>query len=470
MMFKNLIWNLMGEGLPMATALISIPVLISHAGVERFGALTLIWALLGYLMVFDLGLARALIQVVAERRGRDDTEGMGTLIGTALTLLALLGCVVGGVVAIASAPLATYLAGANPDLAHEIRWCLLVLSAFVPVALVSAGLRGVLEAHQEFRRVNQIKIAVGTANYLSPLFVLVFANGLVPVVIAIVLGRTIGALAFVRLCLTRVPEFSRSGGPRPPLRPLFAMGAWSMLNNLLGPLMTYADRFALAGLVPMGTLAFYTTPFEIMSRLLFIPAALSGVLFPVSAGLFRRDPMILPRILGGVGFLTEGVFLLVQMAVVLLGYTALHLWLGPAFAENGAPILTILALGAFFNATAYVPYSLIHGIGRMDITARLQLAEIPVYALLLVAAVGKWGLIGAAIAWSARTGIDLLALLTLLARLAPETRTTAIRIGGVAVVATFGVFGGGISIGGLLLALGGCVVCAWMLHRNRFMC
>ena len=60
-----------------------------------------------------------------------------------------------------------------------------LLRAFVPVALVSAGLRGVLEAHQEFRRINQIKIAVGTANYLSPLVVLPFTDSLTPVVAAI---------------------------------------------------------------------------------------------------------------------------------------------------------------------------------------------------------------------------------------------------------------------------------------------
>ena len=474
MIRRNLIWNLLGEGLPMLAALVSVPALVGGVGMERFSALTLVWALLGYLMVLDLGLARSLVQIVAEQRGRDDMDGVAAITVPALALMGLLGIVTGGAVALASGPVAAYLVSSSPALAGEIQASLLILAAFVPVALVSAGLRGVLEAHQEFRRINQIKIAVGTANYLSPLVVLPFTDSLTPVVAAIAVGRLVGMLAFARLCLSVVPGLLSVRGPRPPLRPLFTMGAWTMLNNLLGPLMTYADRFVLASLVPMATLAYYTTPFEIVSRLLFIPAALSGVLFPVSAGLFQREPAALKRILEGGGFLTAGLFLAVQIGVGLLGAVGLRLWLGPEFARNSAPLLSILALGIFFNALAYIPYSLIHGVGRMDVTARLQLVEIPMYFLLLWTLVGAWGLTGAAVAWTIRTGCDLLLLLTLLPRLVPETRTVAWRLGILAVavcgVAVLGLGGGVAGAAALAAALGLCMVCASVLHWGGFMC
>lgn len=458
-MLRNTIWNLLGEGLPMLAALLSIPLLVAGIGLERFGALTLVWALLGWLMVLDLGLARALIQTVAERRGRQDGAGVAGVVRPALGLMGLVGLAGGAVVAAASGPLAGWLAHGSALVAEEMRATLFVVAAIVPVALVSAGLRGVLEAHQEFRRVNLVKMTVGVLNYLSPVAVLPFTDSLAVVIAAIALGRLAGAAAYGWLCLRVVPGLvaARPRGRREPLRPLFALGAWMTLNNLLGPLMTYADRFVLAGLVPVAVVAFYTTPFELVTRLLFIPAALSGVLFPTAAGLFRQEPAALPRILELGVAAVAGVFLPVLAAAVLLGGPALELWLGPAFAEEGGPVLAVLALGVLFNATAYVPYALIHGIGRMDTTAWLQLAELPVYLGALWLLVGAYGPLGAAIAWASRTGFDLLLLLLLVGRLAPGTGPAAARLA-LAAAVVGGLAAAGLALGGgegmLLLAAG----------------
>ncbi|NYZ17546.1 flippase [Azospirillum sp. RWY-5-1] len=457
-MLRNTIWNLLGEGLPMLAALLSIPLLVGGIGLERFGALTLVWALLGWLMVLDLGLARALIQTVAERRGRRDGAGVAGIVRPALALMGLVGVAGGAVVAAASGPLAGWLAHGSALVAGELRTTLFIVAAIVPVALVSAALRGVLEAHQEFRRVNLVKMTVGVLNYLSPVAVLPFTDSLAAVIAAIAAGRLAGAAAYGWLCLRVVPGLaSRPRGPREPLRPLFTLGAWMTLNNLLGPLMTYADRFVLAGLVPVAAVAFYTTPFELVVRLLFIPAALSGVLFPTAAGLFRQEPAALRRILDlGVAAIA-GVFLPVLAAAVLLGGPALDLWLGPAFAAQGGPVLAVLALGVLFNAMAYVPYALIHGTGRMDVTAWLQLAELPVYLGALWLLVGAYGPLGAAIAWTARTGVDLLLLLLLFGRLAPGTAPAAGRLA-LAVTAVGGLAAAGLAVGGgeglLLLAAG----------------
>ena len=88
----------------MAAALLSIPWLISAVGMERFGALTLIWALLGYLGVLDLGLGRSLVQVVADRIGHEAEQANGSantagIAGPAIALMGAIGLLTGGVVA-----------------------------------------------------------------------------------------------------------------------------------------------------------------------------------------------------------------------------------------------------------------------------------------------------------------------------------------------------------------------------------
>ena len=66
---RNSVFNFLGLGIPFVAAVISIPLLIRVLGTERFGILTLAWIVIGYFSLFDLGLGRALTQVVAERIG-----------------------------------------------------------------------------------------------------------------------------------------------------------------------------------------------------------------------------------------------------------------------------------------------------------------------------------------------------------------------------------------------------------------
>ncbi|WP_247871834.1 flippase [Azospirillum sp. TSO35-2] len=443
-MLRNTLWNLLGEGLPMLAALLSIPWLIAAVGMERFGALTLIWALLGYLGVLDLGLGRSLVQVVAERIGHQDgpggdagdgrahgtAHGTAGIAGPAIALMAGIGLVTGGAVALGAGLLADRFqldTGTSPE---EIRLSLLVAAAIVPIALLSAGLRGVLEAHQRFRPISLVRMTVGVLNYLSPLFVLPFSHSLVPVIAAIAVGRFAGLVGYGVLAVRLVPDLLHPGRwGRPSLRGLFTMSAWMMLNNLVGPAMLYADRFILLSLVPAAMVAFYTTPFELLSRLMVIPGALSLALFPLASSLFRRDPPALGRILDAGGHLTLAVFLAMQAATIVGGETALELWLGPAFAANSAAVLSILMLGVFFNATAYVPNTLIQSVGRVDVTARLQLVELPVYLGVLWLLAERYGAVGAAAAWSLRTAVDCGLLLVLLPRLAPGTGMVALTIG-----------------------------------------
>ena len=55
----------------VVVAIFSIPILIRDLGTDRFGVLALAWAIVGYASLFDLGLGRALTQLVAQKLGAD---------------------------------------------------------------------------------------------------------------------------------------------------------------------------------------------------------------------------------------------------------------------------------------------------------------------------------------------------------------------------------------------------------------
>src|SRR5262249_41701417 len=88
---KNTLWNLIGNGAPMVVAVFCIPILIRGLGKERFGLLTLAWVLIGYAGLFDLGLGRALTQLVAQKLGAGEEREIPSLVWTSLLLMLVLG-------------------------------------------------------------------------------------------------------------------------------------------------------------------------------------------------------------------------------------------------------------------------------------------------------------------------------------------------------------------------------------------
>ena len=84
---RNTAYNVAGLGLPLLAALVCIPYLIAQLGAERFGILTLIWAVVSYFGIFDLGMARALTQRLAALRRLGQTKEIAATCNSALLML-----------------------------------------------------------------------------------------------------------------------------------------------------------------------------------------------------------------------------------------------------------------------------------------------------------------------------------------------------------------------------------------------
>jgi O-antigen/teichoic acid export membrane protein len=98
-------------------------------------------------------------------------------------------------------------------------------------------------------------------------------------------------------------------------------------------------------------------------------------------------------------------------SIIVFAPDFLRLWVGSSFAHHSTFVLQIMAIGFLANSLAVIPFTLIQGIGRVDITAKFNLLEAPIYLLSLWFGVHYLGIIGAAIALTARVGIDFFLLI-----------------------------------------------------------
>ena len=415
---RNVVWNLLGTGAPLLVAIVAIPLLIDGLGTARFGVLTLAWMVVGYFSLFDLGLGRALTKLVAEKLGKGKNDEIPALIWTAMSLMSALG-VLGAVAVAALSPwLVTAVLKIPAELQPETLTAFYLLAASIPIVISTTGLRGILEAHQRFGLVNAVRIPLGIFTFLGPVAVLPFSNSLVPVVAVLVIARLVSWCAYAVLCLKVEPALRHSASiHRAMVRPLINFGGWMTVTNIVGPLMVYLDRFLIGAVVSMIAVAYYSTPYEVITKLWIIPGALMGVMFPAFAAALVQDRARATRLFDRtVNYIFLSLFPAV-LIIVTFAHEGLTLWLGNEFADNSTMVLQLLAVGVFINSHAQVPFGMVQSAGRPDLTAKLHLIELPFYLLILWWLLDAYGIVGAAIAWVARVAIDTIILFVMAHRL-----------------------------------------------------
>lgn len=416
--------NALGQALPIAAAVIAVPLLLRVLGTERLGLLTLAWAVIGYASLFDFGVGRALTQLVAERRQRSGDEELANLVWS--SLVALFGIGIGfGIVGFVITPWVTASAlTISPALQPDARLAFQILSAGIPVVVVTTGVRGLLEAYERFDLVNAVRVPMGISMFVGPLLVAAFSPTLAAAVIAVWVGRA-GALVAQIIMVRRVLPSTR-GRRRfdsAALHPVARYGAWMTVSNILSPLMTQADRFFISSILSASVVAYYTAPYEMLTRVMAAVAlAVATSLFPAFArwreqgqtdALFRRGLR-----------LTAIVFVPLMVGIVALAHPILQLWLGPEFAARSTVVLRVLGVGVLLNGLAQIPFAHIQAVGRADLTAKIHIAEAPAYLALVFYLIRTRGIEGAAVAWSARMLVDTMLLFIVSHRLLAKSRVT----------------------------------------------
>lgn len=409
----NVLLNLFAEGVPLAVSLFCIPVLLHKLGTEQFGVLTLAWAIIGYFGIFDMGLGRALSKIVAEKLGSHDYDSIPVLFWTGLSMMGILGLVAAAILGAGASFTIVHILSISPKLSHETLIVLYLLAATIPLVITTSGMTGVLSAYQRFDLILMIRMPIGTWMFLGPVIAVLIFHTLVSVVAMMVIGRCVMFIMAGLMCRKAVPGLQKAILKRHALKSLFNFGGWVTVSNIIGPIMTYMDRFFIAATIGLSAVAYYATPYTVAVKLQIIPSILLTVLFPAFSTMLAYDRIKARRAFDIASMLIFSAMLPIVIIIVGFGKNGLVLWLGQDFANHSNVVLQILMVGILINSLAFVPYATIQADGRPDITAILHLIELPIYLAILWFALQAWGIVGAAVAWTARAALDWVLLLSI---------------------------------------------------------
>lgn len=405
---RNTVYNLIGSIIPLVVTLVTVPMYLNLIGEARFGVLAIVWLLLGYFGLFDLGLGRATAQRIAALRSASNKE-RASVFWTALILNVIFG-VIGGLLIW---PAAVFFFGSifkveetlRPEIQLAIPWLILA----VPIATLSGVLVGALQGRERFLVINLISVSGTILFQIFPLFVAVFIsidlNFLIP---AALFARIVTiALLFISchryVFLNYAPSFLMKHAGK-----LARFGGWVTITAFVGPVMVILDRFIIGAISGAKTVSFYTVPFQLGERSTIFSGSLVSALFPrfATAATTTEEYRLAIK---GQRLLVSVMTPIASIGIIFIE-PFLAWWISQEFANQSALLGQVLILGFWFNSFAKIPSVQLQARGRPDLVAKCHLAEVLPYLGLLYLAVSLFGSIGAAIIFSLRTAIDFILL------------------------------------------------------------
>ncbi|MFM6932100.1 MAG: flippase [Novosphingobium sp.] len=405
---KNSVYTLAGTVLPVIIGIVTVPFYISAIGMERYGALSIAWLLLGYFGQADFGIGRAITQRIASCRDADAGR-LAEIVWSGLIAISIFG-VLGA--------LFIYWGGhwffgsvfkVDPGLRQELAESLWMLALCNPIVALTGVTSGSLMGIERFKLVSLSNLIGNSALMLLPLM----AASLLGNHLGVLIGASIVArgMALAMMAGAVWWRFLRGHGftfSGTEARRLISFGKWVMVSAFVGPLMIFADRFVIGAVLGAVAVAAYSIPFQIASRTMVLPAAIAQVLFPR----FALDDDDRSKVRAAESTIAVGLLFAPAILVLMtLADPLLHIWLGSKLDPRSVPVAQIVLAGFWVNGIANVPYALIQARGNPRFTALLHVAELPLYLAGLYVLGIQWGLAGLAIAFSLRCLLDLLVLL-----------------------------------------------------------
>lgn len=412
MKLSHIGWNMGGLALPLLIALYAIPKLISSIGNEKFGLLALAWAMMTYAGVLDLGIGRALTQLVSKLRGREETDKVPVVLATASRITMIAGLVGSVAIVIFDLSGGSDLIKTDHIPREEIRNAIFLLAIALPAQAMSATYRGLNEAYLNFKGISILRILLGAINFAGPLVISYFTTNLAWLIASLVVSRVCALLVFRHLafqCLKHnEPNYKKenlvySGDIA---KNLFTFGGWATVSSIVSPMMVQLDRFMIASMISAAAVTIYVVPYELIAQSMILVGAISSIIFPTLSRLIHEQPDQWRKYFYTWTIRVTVMMLIVCSTMAVLMPYILQIWLGKDFQATSVTVGRILCVGVLINTVGVMYYALIQSQGKASITAKIHLFELPLYLTFLYIALNQFGVVGAAVAWTARMVLD----------------------------------------------------------------
>ncbi|MDQ6884416.1 MAG: oligosaccharide flippase family protein [Candidatus Dormibacteraeota bacterium] len=397
---RNVVFNVVSQAWLIVLVIVSVPIVLHGIGAAAYGVFVLASLVLGYTALLDLGLTPAVIRSIAIHHATGDTRRLQAVIATAMTMLLILGVLVGGLLVLLTPIAVDSFLHVPASLRSDARFVLYVAAAGFACNMVLLLFVGVAQGLQRLDLFASRTVALGTAIAVAQVVTVKMGGGLRGLAAVTIALNVVSLLVFVIVGRRLLPTVSfRPGFDRSALSELMGFGAMKFINQAAVQVIFHVDRLIVAAFLPIAAVSYYAVPVSICQKFILVQQAVNQAFFPAAAELHALDDRArLQRLYRSAVKLGLTALLPFMIIPSILAYPLLAAWIGPSFAGSSAPILAVLAVAYGVVAVSSVAGFAADATGHPDWNAAFTVGSAILNLTLALVLVPRIGAIGAAYA------------------------------------------------------------------------
>lgn len=399
---RNTVLNVLARIALVLSAIVTTPIVFARLNPAEYGVYVLALSLGGMTGVLDLGLMPAVVMVLSQAWHADDRRGMQRDLSSAFTLFLVIGITVGGALALVTPWVVTDLLHISPPQRESAEIALWLAAGGFALSMWFAVFEAVPIALERYGLIAARTAVLSVMTTVAIIVCALKGGGLQGLMIVNVLSSAAGLVLFYRVSRSLLPFLHfRPGLSRGSVWELARFSGFKFAGSIGGVLVYRFDQFAIASILGVQAVAFYSIPANASLRLSSSLLQLVTPLFPRISKHRGDEQAIRQLLLDGVRTIML-VASPVLLSLFVFADLVLRFWIGGARGEmvalQSTPAFRWLLLAFLVQAVAAVPGICSEALGRPEVNNGFAVAGALVHVPLVLVLVPTFGITGAALA------------------------------------------------------------------------
>ena len=399
LLIKNILSNWFNIIINSLIGFFMMPFMIRYLGDDAYGVWILIVSLVGYGIIFDMGIRNSIIKYVAEYYIVNDYEKLNKLFSSAIFVYTIV-CMI---LIFISVSLSSWLIGffnLKGEMQREAEWAALIIFVWCGIKFPLSVFEGFLCGKQRYDIYNGNIIVSNLIRAILIVVLMKIGYGLIALSLISVGAETLGFLMNYYFFIKHFKKihFKIENIEMEVLKEFLSYGIGS-LAIIISLKVIYESGPIIIGIIfPVSAVTYYAIGNNLVRYMRQFGFGFGNVFNPVASVMEAKseDENIRRLIIHGIKF-SLLVVLPMGLTFIILGEKIIFFWIGEKYAEIGGQILLILAISQIFAVSQFSTTSVLFGLKKHKILAVITSIEAIVTIILSILLGGRLGIIGIAL-------------------------------------------------------------------------
>ncbi len=396
-LFKNLVTSYAGMVLGLLLTFFFTPYFINKLGKEQYGIWTLLFSIITYMEMVDMGMRQSIVRFISRYYAVKDWVGLNKVFSSSIRIYTIVGIVFFAVtVIVVFGFLHSFQIPTEYD--HVAQWALLILGLSTALNFVQMPSSSLGPFHR-FDISFYINFSTKVLQTVGMVVLLEMGYGLIEMAVLVLVLQLLSRIVMSSVRKRLFPEvrFSFAAIDKDTTKEMFSYAFFSFLVAATWVISNQSDNIIIGRFISVEAVAVYSIASQLLMQLRTSVYAIATPIVPTishfeAENKFERIVSLYSKSTRYLYYLS-GFF---AVGMFILGSPFIHLWVKKGF-EESVTILYLLAIPTAISIPQTIATSVLYGISRHKLAVYILGAEAVIKIVLSVILAQTMGIIGVAI-------------------------------------------------------------------------